>query len=416
MQSSQSSSHQPFVALCPARQADIAPLAAQGNAWLDSLISTLQTACANEKTSLNVLALLQSAIRAAAGFNPTITFQHMAHECRNHYQAMIDSAPPPTSEAASAADTVNAPGGSFDTFITDVVPNIRILKKLDISKKQWLGFSEQSRVRIRTIVAQLGRMIKDYHAYMHLQTAQLIPGDTVGFANRIAIAVKQMTEEGGGDPGIQGILRSIESIGGLGMDNMSVFMSKMKNVPDLLLRAKAEITPLSKTPTPAEMACLYTQVETLLTSESNDPNSVVNAALDMFTKYCPQGLSSSDISSLIGRLSGLLMIGGAKKSDTVWLIVPRLKTYVHAMQKKTGKSRLSRETFIPKLIALGQVAIENQGDMQEVIEMATNSAIIKKYAGSYLGIPLTEITADPFAKAAAAGGDSSDSDESSDDD
>lgn len=401
-----------FKQLDAEQQEEIAPLAAQANQWLAALVSVLKQASSRDERATKIIMTLEAAMRAALAINHTLTFQHFAHECRG-------------------AETIELMTSGDTRFITEVVPRIRILQHVNLTTERWNSFSDTERQKIKQIVAQLGRMVQAFETYKQESEAEaeaetsaalasahensefmnmvlsqlpagaseqlekaggidaimrmanqaangnapLIPGDTVGLSNQLVAA---LTGGGGAGGPLAGILGSGGAAGAMG----------------LIAKFKDAIGELPENPTAEQKKAFYVGIAEFIKKEVHSNDSILSNVADMFENYYPDGLSPSELASMLDRARGFLIIGGAKKNDSAWFILKQLKVYHKRMQKKTRHApMLKRGTFGIKVVTLLEVAFEDSvSGVEELIEAATNSDVLKGLVGKFTGMPVAEVT------------------------
>jgi hypothetical protein len=401
----------PFKQLSEEQQEEIAPLAAQANQWLAALVAVLKQASSRDERALQIMTTLETAMRAALALNPTITFQHFAHECRGEA----------TTQLMTSGDL---------RFITEVVPRIRILQHVDLTPERWNSFSDAERQKIKQIVAQLGRMVQAFEAYkeaasaqeqqqeapldpeiMQMVLSQLPPGaaeqlmQAGGLDAIVRMAQSRMDEESGGGGALAG-LGGLGGLGGIGgmLGQLGIgggaggLASLVGGLGGTISKFRDRVGQLDENPTPEQKKAFYGRITEFIKDEVHDQQSILSKFADLFEKHYPEGLSPSELSSMLERARGFLIIGGAKKNDSAWFIFKQVKQFHKRMQKKTRREpMLTRSTFATKVITLVQIALETENSVEELIEAATNSDVLKGVAGKFMGMPVAEVTKDPFA-------------------
>lgn len=132
----------------------IAPLAQQFNTWLKGMIVTILSSPLNTPEDKQMLEALLRAHEGAALLRPTMTcvvaasrrqltpnrFEHFTHVCNGHYDCMIQG---------------------DDRFFDDVVPKIKFLERLNLTREKMSRYPAPLRDRVRMHVKVLGKMCQD---------------------------------------------------------------------------------------------------------------------------------------------------------------------------------------------------------------------------------------------------------------
>lgn len=409
-----------FVPLPAALREEIAPLAGQFNSWVESLITTIRTATVKLQADdaprrVLILDTLLSALRAAAALKPTVTFEHFCYQVS------------PFTELMKTKDA---------RFILEVVPRIRILDKLAITAQVWESYPEETRYKVLGIASVLGSMVEQFEEYIEARAAEAAsetPETAAAAGNPMEMLSRmlppeimaQVQSQGGpeallakaaesSDPTMQAGLKAMPGImnlmqnpkiaellqGGAGGGGLAGILGGGEDgagMGNLIGSIQSQIKEIPEDATPEQKRAFYRQIATFIGNEVNKEGSIICKFGDTFEQYFPDGLKPREVYVLLGKLKAFLTISGAKRQDTAWKILLQLRQFIEEMQRRTGKTTLTRDTFGPKITTLVQVALERPGIIENLIEMAINSAVIKGVAGSMFGLKVAEVTKDPFA-------------------
>lgn len=115
-----------FQRLSDAEQAAVAPLAAQFNKWIVSLIETI-AAATSDATDLKTLHALVTAMNTVAALKPTMPLEHFAYQTQGLEQVMCQDS---------------------ERFILDYAPSIAYVQKMGITAEKWAAHSSELRAKV----------------------------------------------------------------------------------------------------------------------------------------------------------------------------------------------------------------------------------------------------------------------------
>lgn len=356
----------------------VLPMARQFNKWTSSLIDALSKPAESiDARKAKILSTLSAALQAAALLKPTVTFEHFCHETKNFTEMMCSRDP---------------------KFISEGMPHIKILSKVGITPADFDGFDRDKRDMVMRHIGILGEMSNDFHDFIKVQQQQQQPA---GYADALALAKQiippellaqvNMSTPGGLEAMMQQVMSNMNTV--TGIDSAGAIGAS--DLMGLFGQFKTQFGGVA-VDTPEERNALIQGVLGWFEQQSNKSGSLVCNLLDKFQIMFPAGISNTEIVSSLGRLRGFINMLGATRGDSIWLVFRTLTMYIKGAQEKTGDTPITRDNLISKLSIVVQTFVDDPKS-EDLIEAATGSSTLKLIAGQFLGIPLGEISKDPFA-------------------
>lgn len=391
-----------FVSLTDAQRSEIAPLAQQFNKWLLSLIDTIaaETLDAADQRTLQAL---KGALGAVTTLKPTVPFEHFAYQVRYCLEVVCESP---------------------EEFITQLAPSIAYVQKLGVTPAKWASYSELTRSKVCQHVETLGEMcceLVDYREQLAQSTQSTQPPSLLGGippeilaqikASLPPAVLEQVSRTPGGleqflaqvisqNPALSALLGG----GGSGDDGDSVGLSNqaaaalpLAGIGSLFESLKSQLSELPDDATPAQKDNFYVQIASWLGEQIQTEGSVVYSMFTKFEQAFPNGLTRVEVDGWIDRGRSLLKVMGLAKGDAAWVLVRRLTGFIDKMQDETKSSRFSRETAASKVTSLVRLASESEGGLEGLFETAMQSQKLKELVSTLTGMPIAEVTKDPFA-------------------
>lgn len=399
-----------FQPLPEAQRAQILPIAQQFNKWIVSLIDTIAADTSNAADQ-KTLQALKSAMSAVTTLKPTVPFEHFAFQ---------------------VSDCIEVVFQDTERFITQMAPSIAYVQKMGITPAKWQSYSEQTRKSIMTHVETLGEMCCELYEFQEAtslaisaqpqqvsmragipselfdQIKTMLPPQLVaqvsqipgGLDGLVAQALKQnpalaamLSNMGDTDPDVAEAAAATGGSGLLPLAGLGAIFESLKS----------RLTELPDDATPAQKNDFYVSIAVWLGEQMQTEGTVVHSLFGRFEQAFPNGLTRREIDSWIERGRALLKVMGLEKRDVAWTLVRRLTTLIDKMQEETKNSKLTRDTVATKVVSLVRLASDSDGGFEGLFELAMQSEVLKQLVSKFTGMPLAEVTKDPFSAVKAAG-------------